>query len=431
MHTGRILLHMLAGLAAGLLAIACFHLDSQSKEPVRIPEALAYDVIDGRVVASTRLLEAPRGEGGKPLLEGPYMFPLAPFGGTATRQSDGLTWELVAGQARIFEDPLSGDTIFEPQGTVPVVVRPGLGGISGPSIEIGIDPSRLPVDQRSFLASGGGLCAANPNHPQMLAVTGGPFEVDVRSVVNASVRPLSLSERVLTYQHAQYHAWSPKAGSMRVRHNPSFVSTTRLRSASSTATGEFFPASAETNLFFIIDFLDHGISVFNKKPLHLTSGRTSWPPFRSPQVNRSGDSTQFYLLNAPDVLMMEITSQEMYVYPSTEVDVQLDDMEISDQGDLHAAFSLINQTERSSRVRWFLLGNFVKGNTPTEALLNLPPGQRQRVKIAVVLRPHLLTQFVTLGVVSETEPRLTGSRRVEFLFPKMAEVRKRLLRENG
>lgn len=400
---------------AGLLATAP---PTTAQTTGTVPQGLAYDVVDGWTVVAVR--EASYGSG-----SGAETFD---FDGPALAN---VQWTFDSGSAQVVQDPYNGDWLFQPQGTTPVVARPSAGGVLGDPVEIGIAQSLIPSDQGDFLAAGGGACIANPNHSGLFAVVGPEFEVDVRSVVDTSVQPLSASERTLVYQHAQYHAWSPEAGPMRVRFNPAYVSRTTLFGdpAASDPSQPFFPASAETDLHFIIDFLDHGISVFNKEPMRLRSASTDWPPFRVPQVNDEGDVTEFYMVGQPDVLMMTIRSQEQYVYPTTELAITSSGATIDGQGLLHVSFDIENVSTQQGRVRWFVLGDSGDPQTPREGVVDLAAGAVHRVDFTTRPDERLLTQFVTLGAVTETGPRLTGSARVEFLFPQNSALRNTLLAE--
>lgn len=406
-----------SGTLALLLTACATHGVNTPSEPLAPkPKALPYDVVDGYVVVATRF------ETQEPTA-GVEFFDLS---GPAPEQVD---WIVESGQVSIVNDPFSGETLFRPQGAEPAMVRPSVDGVVGEPINVGIAPEFVDPSERHFYAAGGGACAANPNHSALFALVGNEFTVDVRSVVNTSVQPLSASERTLVYQHAQYHAWSPEAGPMRIRFNPDYISRTTLSSLAAPASPDdpFFPASAETNLHFIIDFLDHGISVFNKEPMRLRSQSTQWPPFRVPQVNESGDVTEFYMVGQPDVLMLTIQSQEQYVYPTSEIGVRTEGYEIDGTGLLHATFEVENESELSGRIRWFVVGNYGQAESPREGVVELAPGGKEQVVISTRPAKRLLTQFITLGAVSETDERLTGSTRLEFRYPEATPLREKLL----
>lgn len=326
--------------------------------------------------------------------------------------SDGLTWQVVQGNTGILEDPFTGETLFKAQGLNPVVVRPSIGGTAGSDLTVGIDTSILPNGESTFLLAGGGACAANPNHAHLFALV-----VDVRAIIDTHVIPISLDERLLIYRNSKYYAFDPMAGPMRLSYTPGKVSFTRLNSLSPpTAPGNpFFPAAAETQLYLSVDFLASGMRIENRDPMVLRSDSIEWLPFETPQTN--SDPVDFYDVDNPNNLVMQIVSQEQYVYPTREIRVDSSSFSVNSDGALVATFTLINESESEADLRWFVLGDIGAAQSPVEGLVELVPGGTETVQIRSTVKRALYTQAITLGVVSQGGPRLTGLQKQEFHYP--------------
>lgn len=360
-------------------------------------EADVRDVIDGYIVVRVTLDGEPVGS------------------------EDGLSWTILAGSAAISEDRFTKASLFRPQGTVTVVAQPevvaaGAGAsrrVAGSPVEIGIDPAILPPDEREFFVAGGGLCEANPNHALCFALT-----VDVRSVMNATVVPVSLGERRVRYLHGEYYAFDPTVGLMRITIHPELRSETRLFSlVDPQAPGDpFFPARAESDFHFTIDVLSAGVQVFNPEPMQFVAEETDWPVFDAMLAHQA--PVTFHFADMPGVPCMTIENQAMYLYPTSELDVQVVDFDIDPGGQLRSEWEITNTSEVTANLSVFLVGNAPSNFSNRQIGPAGTPQGTIRVILLSQVEPSTLTQFVTLGAVSQAGPRLTGSRRVEFRFPE-------------
>lgn len=349
-------------------------------------QASVYDVVDGKIVARVT-------RDGMPL-----------------SFSDGLSWDIISGQALVSEDPLTKVSLFKPNGTVPVVAVPHVGNFVGPPVRIGIDPTNLPLSQRRFQVAGGGSCVGNTQ-------TGIPLTVDVRSVMTSNVIPLSLTERELVYRNCEYYAFDHNVGPMRITLNPDYRSQTVLTSQQSTGQN-FFPATAESRFFFNIDFLDSGLRVFNKEPMTFLASSTQWPPFETALEHEA--PVAFYLADAPDTQFMTIQNQYMSLYPTTELDISTLQFAIDDDLNLDAVWRITNTSNSAATLRWFLLGNLGIPDSDTFGPIDIGPAGSLNESVNVTFHSQLtqstLTQFLMLGAVSQDGPRLTGSTRVDYLL---------------
>lgn len=326
--------------------------------------------------------------------------------GVPVDAQDGLTWDIVSGQATISEDPYTKVTLFKPVGTVPVIAIPRIGSSAGSQVQVGIDPAILPPGQQTFAVAGGGLCQANPNH-------GLAFAVDVRSVLTSNVIPLSLTERMLVYQHGEYYAYDSSVGPMRITLNPNFTSYTLLTSQQPAGSG-FFPATAQSQFYFNIQFLNSGLTVFNKDPMTFSASDTQWPPFGTTLKDQS--PVTFYLANAPTTPFMTIQNQYMNLYSYSQLDISALTFHIDPNGYLTSTWQITNETTDSETFRWFFIGDLGHPSSPSFGAVDIGPGGTVTVTFDTFLGPSTLTQFLTLGAVSQSGPRITGSGRVNFSF---------------
>ncbi len=323
-----------------------------------------------------------------------------------------ITWTIEEGDGKLLVDPESGRTLFKPTGEGTLVVRPTVGALVGRPIVVGMDPVVAKIaggpgekpNDAPFDASGGGVCGHRAG-PRMF-----DDPVDVRSVVSASVIPVSRTERVVRYAYGDYYSYHDEVGTMRIQYNPDRTSEVRLRSLS--PEGEpFFPAKAEGDLYFIIETLRDGYQIANWKPMTIAATVLHWPPFETPVVNREGVS--FYSMERPDVEMHRIAYQEFYLYPSSEIEVAVDRFEVKD-GEMTGDFTLTNKTKNSGAIRWFVIGDIHEPITPPVGLLHLDAGGSTKVSYRAAVKPSAIPQFITLGAVSETGTRMVGFRRINF-----------------
>jgi hypothetical protein len=325
--------------------------------------------------------------------------------------TSGVSWTIESGTAVVTQEPYTGRTVFKPRGSTPVVARPSLGDLVGPPVRIGLDPGVLPWYERGLTVAGGGSCQTSDVVTATADVE--PPAVDVRAVVDATVIPLSRTERVIRYERGEYFAHHPDMGIMRLRYNPNQTSEIVLRSLDPTGQS-FFPASAQGRLFFIMEVLDSGIKLFNPEPMLLSTPSTNWPPFEIPMLNDAPVS--FHSQDNPEVEILRIESQELYLYPTTELAISNRKFLIT--GDLlEASFGVKNLTAHPGEVRWFLLGDVGTPLAATDGLLSLAPGAERVVTFRSRLAPSSLAQAITFGAVSQSEPRMTGTRRRSFRYP--------------
>ncbi|MBI1853493.1 MAG: hypothetical protein HYR85_24410 [Planctomycetes bacterium] len=344
--------------------------------------------------------------------------------GTPISSSDGLTWETRAGSGSISEDPFTHMTMIRASGTTPLVVRPSVGPVIGVDTPIGIDPGTVPAAQLVFAAAGGGVCFANPNHASCFSVT-----VDVRSILEANVIPRSLSQRELHYQYGEYYSSDPIVGPMRITYNPQARSRTVLTSLVNpqTARDPFFPATAHSEFFFQIDFLASGISVVNTQPMVFETTMFRWPPFAAPLEHQS--PVTFYFASDPNTACMTIQNQYMSLYPTTELAITSTGLTISATGHLQSTWRITNTSANGAAIRWFFIGNLGTPESPTRGSTTIGAAGSPTGSVDVAFDSQLdastLSQFVTLGAVSESGPRLTGAHKETFRFPGL-EIQVRL-----
>lgn len=357
-------------------------------------QGLALDVIDGRTVARA-WVETVDGSGQK--------------SSRTVTSADGLTWRILSGTAGVHEDAYNGRTLFVPSGSEPVVAQPQLGDLQGAPVTIGLNASLLPFTEGVLTAAGGGYCIQNPNHAALFAAG-----VDVRAVVDATVIPLSQTERLLRYQRAEYYAWDPTAGPMRITLDPDKPSEVHLTSLAPGGSPSFFPASAEARLHFTIEMLDTGVRISNPDPMVLRNPSTGWPPFQEPMINESPVS--FVLNDNPSAEMMLIENQESYLYPTRELAVEVLSQQIT--GDLlESTWRVRNQASTGGDVRWFFLGDVGTPLTPVRGLETVVPGGSFDVTLRAQLHGSELTQAITLGAVTQSGPRMTGEGQLRFRYP--------------
>lgn len=366
---------------------------------VSAPQGLVLDAVDGKTVVKA-WVDTVDSSGQKT--------------SQTVTAANGLTWTILSGTAQISEDAYTGRTLFVPSGNQPVVAQPVLGGQAGPPVTIGLNANIIPTDEKELTAAGGGACQQNLNHAGLFLSV-----VHVRSVLDATTIPLSQTERLLRYQRAEYYAWDPDAGPMRITLNPDKVSEVHLTSLNSAGSPSFFPASAEAHLYFIIEMLNTGVRIFNPEAMVLRNPSTDWPPFQEPMLNDTPVS--FVLVDNPTMEMMQIDSQESYIYPTQELAIDLLSQQVTG-GVLEASYRIRNVASTGGDVRWFFLGDLGTPLTPTRGLQTIPPGGQALVTLRTQLRSSGLTQTITLGAVTQSGTRMTGARRLQLRYPATAQA---------
>jgi hypothetical protein len=359
-------------------------------------QGLVLDAVDGKTVA-TAWIDTVDSNGHKT--------------SQAVTSANGLTWTILSGTAQISEDALTGRTVFVPSGNQPVVAQPVVGGQAGAPVTIGLSSNIIPTNEKELTGAGGGNCRCAQS--QNSVVTSG---VDVRSVIDASVIPLSSTERVVRFQRTEYYAWDPDSGPMRITMNPDKVSEVHLTSLQPAGSPSFFPASAEAHMYFIIEMLNTGVRIFNPDPMVLRNSSTNWPPFQEPMINDTPVS--FVLVDNPLVETMRIVNQEMYIYPTQELAIDLLSQQVTG-GVLEASYRIRNVSSTGGDVRWFFLGDVGTPLTSTRGQQTIPAGGQALVTLRTQLQGSGLTQTLTLGAVTQSGTRLTGARRLQFHYPSI------------
>jgi hypothetical protein len=286
-------------------------------------------------------------------------------------------------------------------------------------VTVGLDPAKVSFerdpemrkvegevadDGGEFSAGGGGVCG-HRNGPKMF-----DEPVDVRSVVSASIIPLSDTERVVRYAFGDYYSYHPKVGPMEINYNPDRISEVRLKSLSPTGK-PFFPATAEGELYFIIKTLNNGWRIANFEPMTVHATVMSWPPFETPVINDKG--VRFFDMKRPNVEVHRIAYQELYLYPTRELEVDVVGSRI-EKGVLTATFDIKNVSPSTGDVRWFVIGDLNRPLTPAKGLVRMTPGRTHRVTFKSRLAPTALPQFIVLGAVSQSGTRMLGFKQLRF-----------------
>lgn len=378
-----------------VLLVALSSLPSGPASRAQTLDADVQDVLDGQTVVRVTL-------DGKPV-------------GLA----DGLTWTLLSGRAELSEDRFTKLSLFRPQGDVPLVAQPAITiplegeprRVLGAPTTIGLAASQIPPEEQRFFAAGGGLCDANPNHAACFALS-----VDVRSMIDSTVIPLSTTERRVRYLRGEYYAFDPKVGLMRITFNPAYRSETRLVSLNPGSGGSFFPARAESDFYFIIEILATGVRIFNPKPMQFLAPTTNWPVFGTPLEHQK--PVAFHFLDTPEEECLSIENQYMSLYSQGELEVQVLRFAITDGGQLSSRWRISNRSNLAATLAVFPVGNLAPQLFTREIGPAGSSGGAIEVSLSGQVQPSALTQFVALSALSQSGPRLTGTHRVEFRFPQ-------------
>jgi len=379
-----------------LLALILFpsiDAESVSAAPFGDVEALAYDTRGNQTLVSAYAVQTVNGVSQRQPL---------------TAQ-DGLGWIINLGQAQIVADGNSGRYLFRVIGSTPVVATPTVNGVPGSPTTIGISPESIPTVERTYEVAGGGSCNSGG---------GVSLTLNVRSVVNERVIPLSLSERAVSYETGRYYAYDPVVGLMTITYNPNETSETILTSLSppSTPAQPFFPASAVSRFFFLIEIPGMGVTVFNKLPMVFTTPSTGWPPFGT--MLQMDAPVDFYRVDDPNAFFMTIQNQAMYLYPTTELEVTVLQFQLDDFGNATSQWKIRNLAATPGDIEWFFIGDVGDAMSPLEGTVTLAasgaPSDSAIINLHSRADTSLVPQFVTLGAVNRVGSRKTGLATVTF-----------------
>lgn len=372
-----------------------------------------FDNVDGRIVLESRLSIS----ADEKYLVSPNL-----------RNAKSLSFQITQGQAVIQTDPYNGKTIIIPKGITPIRIRPTLEAslgnetvvLAGEEHEIGIDTRAVPMNERYFDTAGGGACAARWS----IAGEVVDFELRVRAFMPANVVPLALDRRLINWKHALYFGHHPKLGLMRIRYNPTLQSKTLLTSLSTKKQergAAFFPAKGQNDLYFIIEMLDLGLSCFNKTPMIQKYKHTEWPPYSTLlTIDRPVD---FFDTENPSNVMISIHKNDMQIYDYSSIEVECLQSGISKNGVLNSRWLFKNQSKEQITARWFALGNFEPdGKFPDQGNRLLGPAKSAmgefEVEFNAKVKKSSLPQFVTMNIVSLSDPVLMGNSRLDFRYPE-------------
>jgi hypothetical protein len=143
---------------------------------------------------------------------------------------------------------------------------------------------------------------------------------------------------------------------------------------------------------------------------------SEWPPFSEPMISEAPIS--FYLEDNPAVEALVVANQESYLYPSQELAVDLLSQQVTG-GVLEAAYRIRNLTASSGNIRWFFLGDLGDPITATQGVHPIGPNGQFNVTLRTQLGSSELSQSITLGAVTQSGVRLTGSRKLTLQFPPL------------
>jgi hypothetical protein len=206
---------------------------------------------------------------------------------------------------------------------------------------------------------------------------------------------------------------------MRITINPDKVSEVHLNSLQAAGSPSFFPASAEAHMYFIIEMLNSGVRIFNPDAMVLHTASTNWPPFHEPMVNDTPVS--FVLVDNPTVETMQIVNQEMYLYPTQELAIDVLSQQVT-AGVLEATYLIRNVSSTGGDIRWFFLGDIGTPLTATRGQQTIPAGGQATVTLRTQVQSSVLAQTVTLGAVTQSGTRMTGARRLQFQYPAATDT---------
>lgn len=219
-------------------------------------------------------------------------------------------------------------------------------------------------------------------------------------------------QRVLRYRGAEYWSYHPSVGPIRMRYQTGKTSQVVFTSLDPTGQS-FFPAQADGEFYLAMEMVDLGMTIVNPQPMRLHTDSTGWPPFQVPML--AVQPTDFVDAMQPNLIMMQVLQQELYLYPTSELEITTLGQTLAGN-QLTAAFSIQNLTESPATVRWFAIGDVGTPAGPGNGLVNLGPGQSANVILQTTVAASSQTQYITLGAVSQCGPRLAGAERISFSY---------------
>jgi hypothetical protein len=380
------------------------------------------------------------------------------------RMSDGLSIQITQGEAKVSEDPYTGNILIAPIGLTPIKARgvlrpmlshgngvltasPVLGGavLVGAETHIGFSAVNIPRQQQSVAIAGGGSCVSSTslsnttNVPQQLITRlqskglsldqikemakNYNFKLRVRASIASNVIPHSKQTREIIWQHGLYFAEDPVLGRMRLHYNPDpgYRSRTVMNTNAATPnTRNFFPASGVTQLYFVLEFLDLGYRAFNKEPMNLHFQDTAWPPFATPlNIEKP---VQFYNLDNPDEVILTVHENKMQLYDYASIEIENLHYEVDTRGLLRTRWRITNQATTPINGQWFVIGDFVHSkDLPDQGLhqFGAAGSGQDTLELDYVgrLKKSSLTQMITMNLVSYDDPVVVGTNRISFRYP--------------
>lgn len=344
----------------------------------------------------------------------------------AVKPDEGLAVQITQGEAQVEADPYTGLLLIRAKGARTVKARATLEAqlqskavtLTSPERELGIDPTMVPADQMNISASGGGVCTASWDLGEEYK-----FNVRVRASIHGNVIPRSESEREIHWRHGEYFAHDAHLGLMRIRYNPDYQSKTVMRAqtlAGEVAAKGFFPADGKTDLYFTMEFVDLGLTLFNKEPMSLPFNNSPWPPY-STALNIA-KPVEFFNMEDPEQRVLVIHGNEMQIYDYSSIQVECLKYDITAEGELQSRWLIRNEATRPVRARWFALGDFVGNGATTDQgnrLLGAAGSGMDTVEVEFNTRlaKSSLSQLVTMNVVSLDDPVVMGMAKLQVRYP--------------
>ncbi|NEQ76050.1 MAG: PEP-CTERM sorting domain-containing protein [Okeania sp. SIO2D1] len=141
---------------------------------------------------------------------------------------------------------------------------------------------------------------------------------------------------------------------------------------------------------------------------------TEWPVFGTNLDHQA--PVEFYFSDNPETLFMTIENQNMYLYPTSELRVTNTEWMIDETGMLTSSWLIENLIDVEGVLQWFLIGDDGTPLSPSSGSLTIEAEGNGTVEFNSQLSPSMLTQTLSLGVVSLKGPRMSGSSTVDFRF---------------
>lgn len=377
-----------------------------------------------------------------------YVLAATTAAGEPLRVKDGLELQLQGAESSL-EDPDTGKILVKaargeevsgravlPAGTVAHSRHfEGRGGVASADVEIGYDAG-LPDDQTSFAANGGGACQAAASGSSLLrflsenvdaatrdrvrairdAVTGQGELVQaslrVRAMIQGTVIPRSETHREINWQHARYYGEHDVLGQLRFTYRSSKHSALTMKGSGP----QFFPAQGENALYCRLELLEAGGVAIQHEPMRFVQDRITWPPYSTPM--NIAEPVTFYDENEPDQEVLTIQENELELYDYNGLTIETNGSTVINDR-LTAQFTLTNQTAVPFRGRWMMIGDHKdRAFKHADSELLLGPGGTQSatrtVNVSVPVGKSLLTQTVTFGAMSLSDPVALGCTSIRF-----------------